>query len=78
MRELLTLQKVKQISLEKGFIFLNKEYGGCKLRYNFKCLKDNEIHKTTFDNIHRGKGLRCCGIRKLKIIWEKQKLPIES
>ena len=53
----LKMQEVKTRSIKMGFEFLDKEY-------NFKCIKDKEIHKSTFDNINNGNGLKCCRIRK--------------
>lgn len=61
-----SLEEVKIISLEKGFIFLDIIYNGNKYKHNFYCLIDNEIHLATFNSISRNKKLICCKIRKAK------------
>ena len=61
----LSLKEVKERSLKNGFEFLDDDYKGSIYKHNFKCLKDNEIHKSNFPNINTGYGLSCCRKRKL-------------
>ena len=55
-----SIEYVKKISLKNGFEFLDNNYINAHVKYNFKCLKHNEIHKAEFNQIKCGHGIRCC------------------
>jgi len=61
----LTLEYVKQKSLEIGFEFLDDFYNGSLYRHNFKCLKHGTVQKSVFSNINRDILPRCCGSEKI-------------
>lgn len=75
---MLTLKEVERRSKEKGFIFLDEFYNNTRFKHNFKCIKDNEIHKSTFQSIQSGRGLKCCGERKCKLNGIKRILSLKE
>lgn len=63
----LSLEEVKERSLEKGFIFLDNKYFNSSYKHRFKCIIDGKINYSTFNSINSGQGLICCKIRKSKV-----------
>lgn len=68
-----TIKNAKRQSLENGFKFLGTLMV-VSAKQEFKCIKHSEVHLSTLDRIRRGKGLKCCGIEKLKITQKNRKL----
>ncbi len=66
-----TIKEVRETCTENGFDFMDDEYGGINKKHYFKCLEHREIHKSTYKNIKRGRGIHCC--KRIKIV-EKLRL----
>ena len=60
-----SLDKIKNKCISLGFEFLSNSYKNRKQIYEFRCLTDNQIHKSVFANILSGHGLSCCKSRKI-------------
>jgi hypothetical protein len=65
-RDLSDINFIKQISISKGFEFMDEEYLGINHQHFFKCLAHDKILKSTFKHIRKGQVLKCCLANKVQ------------
>jgi len=62
----LKLSNIQENCLSLGFEFLDEKYRNNSFKHTFKCLKHDQVFKSCFKSIHKGVGLRCCRLDRVK------------
>jgi len=64
-RNSLSITSAKSSALAMGFELISNNWLGSRKRYNFRCLKHDEIHESSWRSLTMCKSIRCCKLEKL-------------
>lgn len=59
-RKRYTINEVKRLALDSGYIFLDDTYDGISSSHSWLCGKHNEVRSTSLGSILQGRLLKCC------------------